>query len=152
MRVKKKYSAAQKFEAAMSVIKGDKTLVEAARDLGCHPNLVRNWKDALLCEGPSVHEKESDRNDQEARIEKLERLIRRFPIENEVKISMADTGVSVDNPYAESWNRTLKVEEVYLSDYEMIGDERRSIKRLHSSIGYKPPEEFEREWLEKNEG
>jgi putative transposase len=80
--------------------------------------------------------------------------------ENGVKISMADTGVSVDNPYAESWNRTLKVEEVYLSDYETIEDARRSIKRfieeaynkkrLHSSIGYQPPEEFEREWLEKN--
>jgi putative transposase len=80
--------------------------------------------------------------------------------ENGVKISMADTGVSVDNPYAESWNRTFKVEEVYLSDYETITDARESMKhfietvynkkRLHSSIGYKPPEEFEKEWLERN--
>lgn len=81
--------------------------------------------------------------------------------ENGVKISMADTGVSVDNPYAESFNRTLKVEEVYLSDYETIDDARDSIKcfieemynkkRLHSSLGYKPPEEFEAEWLKRNE-
>lgn len=80
--------------------------------------------------------------------------------ENGVKISMADTGVSVDNPYAESFNRTLKVEEVYLADYETIVDAKESIKRfieimynkkrLHSSIGYKPPEEFEEEWLKQN--
>lgn len=81
--------------------------------------------------------------------------------ENGVKISMADTGVSVDNPYAESFNRTLKVEEVYLADYETIDDARELMKRfieemynkkrLHSSLGYKPPEEFEAEWLKENE-
>lgn len=81
--------------------------------------------------------------------------------ENGIKISMADTGVSVDNPYAESFNRTLKVEEVYLADYETIIDAKESIKcfievvynkkRLHSSLGYKPPEEFEEEWLKQNE-
>ena len=42
--------------------------------------------------------------------------------ENEAKISMADTGVSVDNPYAESFNRTLKVEEVHLADYDTVRD------------------------------
>lgn len=83
MRVKKKYSAAQKFEAAMSVIKGDKTQVEAARDLGCHPNLVGNWKEALLREGASIYEKESGRNDQEERIAKLERTIGRLAVEND---------------------------------------------------------------------
>lgn len=80
--------------------------------------------------------------------------------ENNVAISMADTGVSVDNPFAESFNRTLKVEEVYLAEYMTIDDAEESIKqfiedvynkkRLHSSIGYVPPEEFEREWLLKN--
>lgn len=81
--------------------------------------------------------------------------------ENGVNISMADTGVSVDNPYAESFNRTLKVEEVYLADYDTIVDAKESMKRfieemynkkrLHSSLGYKPPEEFEEEWLKQNE-
>jgi putative transposase len=36
------------------------------------------------------------------------------------KISMADTGVSVDNPFAESFNKTLKVEEVYLKNYQNL--------------------------------
>jgi putative transposase len=81
--------------------------------------------------------------------------------EAKVAISMADTGVSVDNPFAESFNRTLKVEEVYLKEYDTIDDARDSIKRfiedmynkkrLHSSIGYRPPEEFEAEYWRKNQ-
>jgi putative transposase len=66
--------------------------------------------------------------------------------------SMADVGVSVDNPFAESFNRSLKVKEVYLNAYESIAEARASIasyivcyntKRLHSSLGYIPPVEFE---------
>lgn len=65
--------------------------------------------------------------------------------------SMADVGVSVDNPYAESFNRSLKVEEVYLNHYDTISDARASLAtylacynstRLHSSLGYIPPMEF----------
>ena len=65
---------------------------------------------------------------------------------------MADVGVSVDNPFAESFNRSLKVEEVYLNVYENISEARASIAtyitcynttRLHSSLGYVPPLEFE---------
>lgn len=106
---------------------------------------------ALLGGAPEYHH--SDRGGQYCSYEYTDLLK-----ENSVLVSMADTGVSVDNPYAESWNRTLKVEEVYLSDYETINDARRSIKRfieevynkkrLHSSLGYKPPEEFEKEWYE----
>lgn len=77
-----------------------------------------------------------------------------------VQISMAATGVSVDNPFAESFFRTIKVEEVYLSDYRDIADARRHIaqfidivyttKRLHSSIGYLTPEEFEDAWRKQH--
>lgn len=70
----------------------------------------------------------------------------------DIKPSMADTGVSVDNPFAESFNRSLKVEEVYLNAYEDLAEAKVSIqeyitcyncKRLHSSLGYVPPVEFE---------
>ena len=50
---------------------------------------------------------------------------------------------------------TLKVEEVYLNEYETFGDATRNIrhfiekvyneKRLHSVLGYKSPEQFEME-------
>jgi transposase InsO family protein len=66
--------------------------------------------------------------------------------------SMASVGMSVDNPYAESLNRSIKVEEVYLHAYESFAEAESSIqkyvevyntKRLHSSLGYLPPVEYE---------
>ena len=71
---------------------------------------------------------------------------------NHIAPSMADVGISVDNPYAESLNRSIKVEEVYLHAYESFDEAKSSIqkyigvyntKRLHSSIGYIPPTEYE---------
>lgn len=77
-----------------------------------------------------------------------------------VRISMADTGVSVDNPFAESFNRTLKVEEVYLHDYQNLDEAKASIgdfiervyhtKRLHASLEYQTPEEFSKAWQLRN--
>jgi putative transposase len=76
------------------------------------------------------------------------------------KISMADTGVSVDNPFAESFNKTLKVEEVYLKNYQNLEEARASIdafitdvyhtKRLHQSLNYQTPEEFSTRWNLQN--
>lgn len=76
---------------------------------------------------------------------------------NGIKISMSASGNPYDNAFAESFNKTLKVEEVYINEYETFEDALKNIKhfieivynkkRLHSSIGYVPPEEFEREVL-----
>lgn len=76
---------------------------------------------------------------------------------NGIKISMSASGNPYDNAFAESFNKTLKVEEVYINEYETFEDALKNIKhfieivynkkRLHSSIGYIPPEEFEREVL-----
>lgn len=74
--------------------------------------------------------------------------------EKNVEISMSEVGMSVDNAYAESFFRTLKVEEVYLHQYETVEEARASIhefidivytaKRIHSSLGYQTPEEYEK--------
>ena len=72
--------------------------------------------------------------------------------ENNITPSMSDVGMSVDNPYAESLNRSIKVEEVYLHAYESLKEAKESIqkyiemyntKRLHSSLGYMCPAEYE---------
>jgi transposase InsO family protein len=72
---------------------------------------------------------------------------------NGIKVSMSDKANPYDNAKMESFFRTLKVEEVYMGEYNSYEDVRYLIpyfieevynkKRLHSSLGYVPPEEFE---------
>lgn len=74
-----------------------------------------------------------------------------------ITISMTETGNPRENAYAESFFKTFKVEEVYLKEYNTFEDAFQNIqqfiedvynaKRLHSSIGYKPPNEMEAEVL-----
>lgn len=74
-----------------------------------------------------------------------------------IQVSMSASGNPYENAFAESFNKTLKIEEVYINEYETFEDAYRNIKqfieavynrkRLHSSIGYVPPEEFEKEVL-----
>ena len=69
------------------------------------------------------------------------------------RISMAAVGNPYENAKAESFFRTLKMEEVYLKDYQTFEEAQQNIgefieevynkKRLHSSLGYVPPVEFE---------
>ena len=68
-------------------------------------------------------------------------------------ISMSAIGNPYDNAKAESFFKTLKQEEVYLKQYQTFEEAETNIgqfiedvyntKRLHSSLGYLPPVEFE---------
>lgn len=70
-----------------------------------------------------------------------------------VQVSMSATGNPYDNAKAESFFKTLKREEVYLNTYQTFADAEANLgqfigdvynaKRLHSSLGYLPPIEFE---------
>ncbi len=70
-----------------------------------------------------------------------------------LEISMSAKANPYDNAFMESFYKTLKYEEVHLWNYETYEDvierlpffieEVYNLKRLHSSIGYVPPIEFE---------
>ncbi len=70
---------------------------------------------------------------------------------------MTARGKPVENSYAERVIRTVKEEEVYLSDYRDFEDAYTQIghfiediyqtKRIHSALGYLTPVEFEAAWI-----
>ena len=90
----------------------------------------------------------SDRGMQYASYEYIEQLK-----QVDAQISMSSVSNPYDNAKAESFFKTLKQEEVYLKEYRSFEDAEANldvfleqvynIKRLHSSLGYLPPAEFE---------
>lgn len=77
----------------------------------------------------------------------------RILCKHEMIPSMSRPANPYDNASCESFLKTLKREEIYAGQYEDIEDLRRNIEafieqyynrqRLHSALGYRPPEEFE---------
>ena len=104
---------------------------------------------ALVVAVPQVHH--SDQGLQYAATAYVERLQKL-----NVNLSMAAVGEPRENGYAERLMRTIKEEEVDLSDYEDYADARQQImrflddvynvKRIHSALGYLTPKEFEEQW------
>ena len=70
-----------------------------------------------------------------------------------IRISMSRRSNVYDNAMAESFIKTLKYEEVYRMEYRDLAEAKGSMKeflekiynqkRLHSALGYRPPQEFE---------
>ena len=78
-------------------------------------------------------------------------------LEDTAQISMAEVGEPTQYGYAERLMRTIKEEEVDLSEYRDYHDVYQHIgqfiedvymhKRVHSALGYLTPAEFEQQWL-----
>jgi len=76
-----------------------------------------------------------------------------------VEMSMTAAQQPTQNPYAERVIRTIKDEEVHLSEYESFADAYERIgnfiedvyqtKRIHSALGYLTPAEFESAYWEQ---
>ena len=77
------------------------------------------------------------------------------------QISMSRSGNPYDNAFAESFMKTVKTEEVYLWEYRTLEDVLRRLpyfieqvynqKRLHASLDYVPPAEYEAMLINQNQ-
>ena len=104
---------------------------------------------------PEIHH--SDQGVQYAATKYVERLSGRG-----VAVSMAGVGKPEENGYAERLMRTIKEEEVALTEYADFADARRQLgrfldavynrKRIHSALGYLTPTEFEQQWRAEKAG
>jgi len=104
---------------------------------------------ALVVAVPEIHH--SDQGVQYAATAYVERLQKLH-----VTLSMAAVGEPRENGYAERLMRTIKEEEVNLSEYLDFADAQRqlarflddvyNVKRIHSALGYLTPREFEQQW------
>jgi transposase InsO family protein len=75
--------------------------------------------------------------------------------EHQMVPSMSRPGNPYDNAFCESFMKTLKQEEIYCHEYESFQDLSEHLEeflenyynrqRLHSALGYRTPEEFERD-------
>ena len=109
---------------------------------------------ALVVATPKIHH--SDPGVQYAATAYVNRLKRL-----RVKLSMAAVGEPRENGYAERLMRTIKEEEVDLSDYQNFAEAKSQIghfidavynvKRIHSALGYFTPKEFEERWKEERQ-
>jgi len=119
---------------------------QLSRNLDAQSLTISALKKALKTHCPTIHH--SDQGWQYACWDYVN-LLR----DCDVQISMASVGEPRENGYAERLIRTLKEEEIDLSDYEDFADARQRIgqfiedvymtKRIHSSLGYLTPQEFE---------
>lgn len=115
---------------------------------------LRALEQALVDHVPEIHH--SDQGVQYAAIAYTTSLR-----EAGVQISMAEVGAAWQNGYAERLMRTIKEEEVDLSEYVNYTDARQQLgrfldevymhKRIHSALGYLTPAEFESQWQQQQQ-
>jgi putative transposase len=154
----------QVWVADITYIRLQREFVYLAMVMDVYPRIVRGWclsrlldqeltlsalQMALQGHRPEIHH--SDQGIQYAAQAYIDLLK-----EQSTQISMAAVGKAEENGYAERFMRTLKEEEVDLTEYRDFADARSQIrhfienvynhKRIHSALDYLTPVEFELAW------
>ena len=121
---------------------------ELDRKMTCHLTKTALERAIALRQPPPGLVHHSDRGVQYAAQEYINLLV-----QHQLIPSMSRPANPYDNASCESFMKTIKREEIYASDYRDLDHLRQNLEefieryynrlRLHSSLGYQPPEEFE---------
>lgn len=63
--MRKSHDAAFKAKVALEALKGDRTMAELSSEYGVHPNQIRQWRQKLVDELPSVFSDRRQKKDKE---------------------------------------------------------------------------------------
>jgi len=136
-------------------------ILRLSRELGIHRRLLYKWRDQLELtevEGESTPQNSREHSDRGVQYacEGYIRVLR----DHQMMPSMSRPGNPYDNASCESFIKTLKREEIYANDYRDLEHMVESVEkfieyyynrcRLHSALGYRPPEEFEEESAQRH--
>ena len=81
--MKKSIASEVKVRAVLEVLKGEKSALEIAGGIGCHPTILKEWKERFLVAAPKIFETKKVEDEKVRLIETLERLIGKLTVQNE---------------------------------------------------------------------
>lgn len=77
------YDAEFKFNCVLQLLTGQKSIAHLSREYNIKSSVISRWRQRFLEHGPEVFETGNGRNEEEARIAELERLVGRLTLELE---------------------------------------------------------------------
>ncbi len=80
-----------KVRAVLELLKGQKSAVEIAGPIGCHPTLLKEWKERFLAGAPKIFETKKVEDEKAQKLEELERMVGKLAVQNEFLKKVSDS-------------------------------------------------------------
>lgn len=80
---RKKFTGDAKFKVVLKLLKEEASAVELSREIGCHPTIIKTWKERFIQNAPSIFEQPAEQNEKDKKIEELERMIGKLAVQND---------------------------------------------------------------------
>ena len=80
-----------KVRAVLELLKGQKTAVEIASGVPCHPTLLKGWKERFVAGAPKIFETKKVEDEKVQKLEELERMVGKLAVQNEFLKKVSDS-------------------------------------------------------------